>query len=86
MRVVSAVYNLKLLSLDRLLYLSNPNKSEEITEIQCPIGKVGDSMKMRKLDLTKEHKSYYTAKTHPEVVEFGEVAYLVDRGKGCSGR
>jgi hypothetical protein len=31
---------------------------------------------MKKLDLMREYKSYYTAKTHPEIVEFGEVAYL----------
>lgn len=29
-----------------------------------------------KLDLTKEYKNYYTAKTRPEVVEFGEISFL----------
>lgn len=37
---------------------------------------------MRKLDLTKIYKSYYTAKTKPELVEFGEARYLAIRGKG----
>ena len=40
---------------------------------------------MRKLDLTKEYKSYYTAKTSPEVVEFDEATYLSIEGKGAPG-
>lgn len=35
-----------------------------------------------KLDLTKEYKTYYTAKTTPEVVEFGEIPFLTIEGKG----
>ncbi len=35
-----------------------------------------------KLDLTKEYKAYYTAKTSPEVVEFGEISFLTIEGKG----
>jgi hypothetical protein len=35
-----------------------------------------------KLDLTKEYKTYYTAKTNPEVVEFGEIPFLTIEGKG----
>ena len=38
-----------------------------------------------KLDLTKEYKSYYTAKTTPEVVEFGEAQFLTIEGKGEPG-
>jgi hypothetical protein len=38
-----------------------------------------------KLDLTKEEKTYYTAKTSPEVVEFGEIPFLTIRGKGEPG-
>ena len=29
-----------------------------------------------KLDLTKEHKMYYAAKTTPELVEFDEVPFV----------
>jgi hypothetical protein len=36
-----------------------------------------------KLDLTKEYKTYYTAKTTPEVVEFNEVQFLTIEGKGA---
>jgi hypothetical protein len=36
-----------------------------------------------KLDLTKEYKTYYTAKTIPEVVEFDEVQFLTIQGKGA---
>lgn len=35
-----------------------------------------------KLDLTKEYKNYYTAKTRPEVAEFGEISFLTIEGKG----
>ena len=37
---------------------------------------------MPKLDLTKEHKSYYKAGKKPEIVEFGEANYLAIEGKG----
>ena len=40
---------------------------------------------MKKLNLTKEYKSYYTAKTYPEIVEFGEIAYLSIEGRGAPG-
>jgi hypothetical protein len=36
-----------------------------------------------KLDLVKEYKIYYTAKTAPEVVEFNEVQFLTIEGKGA---
>ncbi len=42
-------------------------------------------MRTTKLDLTKEYKSYYTAKTTPEVVEFGEGRFLTIEGKGEPG-
>jgi len=35
-----------------------------------------------KIDLTKEYKTYYTAKTIPEIVEFGEIPFLTIEGKG----
>ncbi|MFC1505559.1 GyrI-like domain-containing protein [Thermoproteota archaeon] len=35
-----------------------------------------------KLDLTKEYKQYYTAKSTPIIVEFGEIPYLTIEGKG----
>jgi len=38
-----------------------------------------------KLDLTKEYKSYYTAKTTPEIVEIGEAKFLTIEGKGAPG-
>lgn len=38
-----------------------------------------------KLDLAKEYKTYYTAKTIPEVVEFGEIPFLTVEGKGEPG-
>lgn len=38
-----------------------------------------------KLDLTKEFKTYYTAKTSPEVVEFGEIPFLTIEGRGEPG-
>lgn len=38
-----------------------------------------------KLDLTKEYKTYYTAKTGPEVVEFAEIPFLTIEGKGEAG-
>jgi len=34
-----------------------------------------------KLDFVKEYKTYYTAKTTPEVVEFGEIPFLTIEGK-----
>ena len=42
-------------------------------------------MRATKLDLTKEYKSYYTAKTTPAVVEFGEAQFLTIEGKGEPG-
>ena len=38
-----------------------------------------------KLDLTKEYKTYYTAKTAPEVVEFYEAQFLTIEGEGAPG-
>ncbi len=35
-----------------------------------------------KLDLTKEYKTYYTAKMVPEIVEFGGIPFLTVEGKG----
>ncbi|MBA7703064.1 hypothetical protein ES703_111846 [subsurface metagenome] len=35
-----------------------------------------------KLDLTKEYKTYYTAKINPEIVKFGEISFLTIEGKG----
>lgn len=35
-----------------------------------------------KLDLTKEYKTYYTAKTSPQIVEFGEAKFLSTEGRG----
>ena len=37
---------------------------------------------MEKLDLTKHFKSYYTAKTKPEVLTIGRARYLSITGKG----
>ena len=42
-------------------------------------------MKQAKLDLTKEHKTYYAAKTAPEIVEIGEGKFLTIEGKGAPG-
>jgi len=42
-------------------------------------------MKQTKLDLTKEYKSYYTAKTIPEIVEIEEGRFLTIEGKGAPG-
>ncbi len=42
-------------------------------------------MKQTKFDLTGEYKSYYAAKTNPEVVEFGEIPFLTVGGKGEPG-
>ncbi len=42
-------------------------------------------MKQTKLDLTKEYKSYYTAKTTPEIVEIEEGQFLTIEGKGAPG-
>jgi len=38
-----------------------------------------------KLDLVKEYKTYYTAKTNPELVEFNEIPFLTIVGKGEPG-
>jgi hypothetical protein len=35
-----------------------------------------------KLDLTKEYKTYYTAKTTPEIVEFDKIPFLTIEGEG----
>lgn len=35
-----------------------------------------------KLDLIKEYKPYYTAKSIPIVVEFGKISYIIIEGKG----
>ena len=35
-----------------------------------------------KIDLVKENKSYYTAKTKPQMVEFSEIPYLTIEGRG----
>lgn len=37
---------------------------------------------MEKLDLTKKYKSYYSAKTKPELTELGELSYISITGKG----
>jgi len=37
---------------------------------------------MPKLDLVKEHKSYYKAAQTPEFVEFAPVSYLCISGRG----
>ncbi len=37
---------------------------------------------MNKLDLTKQYKSYYTAKTKPELVHIEAARYLAIQGKG----
>ena len=42
-------------------------------------------MKQPKLDLTKEYKTYYTAKTTPEIVEIEEGKFLTIEGKGAPG-
>jgi len=42
-------------------------------------------MKQTKINLTKEYKTYYTAKTVPEIVEFGEIPFLTIDGKGEPG-
>jgi len=42
-------------------------------------------MATTKLDLKKEHKTYYKAKAIPEVVEFGEIPFLTIEGKGEPG-
>ncbi len=36
----------------------------------------------QKLDLTKEYKGYYTAKSTSEIVEFGKISYLSIEGMG----
>jgi hypothetical protein len=38
-----------------------------------------------KLELVKEYKTYYTAKTNPELVEFNEIPFLTIVGKGEPG-
>lgn len=42
-------------------------------------------MKQSKLDLTKEYKMYYSAKTTPEIVEIEEGKFLTIEGKGAPG-
>ena len=42
-------------------------------------------MTTTKFDLTKEYKTYYTAKITPEVVEFDEAQFLAIEGKGVPG-
>ncbi len=42
-------------------------------------------MATTKLDLTREYKTYYTAKTTSEVVEFNEAQFLTIEGKGAPG-
>ena len=42
-------------------------------------------MATTKLDLTKEYKTYYTAKKTPEVIEFNEAQFLTIEGKGAPG-
>ena len=42
-------------------------------------------MKQTKLDLTKEYKTYYTAKTTPEIKEIEEGKFLTIEGKGTPG-
>lgn len=42
-------------------------------------------MATTKLDLKKEHRTYYKAKPSPEVVEFGEIPFLTTEGKGEPG-
>jgi len=42
-------------------------------------------MKQTKFDLTKEYKTYYTAKTTPEIVEIEEGKFLTIEGKGAPG-
>lgn len=40
---------------------------------------------MKKLDLSKEYKSYYSAKTQPELMEIEAVRYISITGKGDPG-
>lgn len=42
-------------------------------------------MKQAKIDLTKEYKTYCTAKTTPEIVEIEEGKFLAIEGKGAPG-
>ena len=42
-------------------------------------------MKQTKFDLAKEYKTYYTAKTTPEIVEIEEGKFLTIEGKGAPG-
>ena len=39
----------------------------------------------RKVDLTKEHPEYYSARPEPELVEIGEAQYLTIEGVGPPG-
>ena len=39
-----------------------------------------------KIDLVKENKIYYTAKTKPQMVEFSEIPYLTIEGRGEPAR
>ena len=40
-------------------------------------------MVTEKLDLAKEDKAYYTARTAPELIEFGQLPYLAIAGSGA---
>ncbi|MHA1579731.1 MAG: GyrI-like domain-containing protein, partial [Candidatus Freyarchaeota archaeon] len=42
-------------------------------------------MGVNKLDLAKEYKEYYRARTTPKIVEFGEGSFLAIEGKGAPG-
>ncbi|MEM3404442.1 MAG: GyrI-like domain-containing protein [Nitrososphaeria archaeon] len=42
-------------------------------------------MAATKLDLTKEYKTYYTAKAIPEIVEFDKAQFLAIEGRGAPG-
>ncbi|MCL0064015.1 hypothetical protein M1N83_02255 [Dehalococcoidia bacterium] len=61
---------------------------ETLSEMPRPaFKKEGDYINMEvirsmttKLDLTKEYKTYYTARTSPEVVEFGGIPFLGQNG------
>lgn len=44
---------------------------------------IGEIMKQTKLNLIKEYKTYYTAKTIPEIVEIEEGKFLTIEGKGA---
>ncbi|MHA1262948.1 MAG: GyrI-like domain-containing protein [Candidatus Freyarchaeota archaeon] len=42
-------------------------------------------MGANKVDLAKEYKEYYRARTTPEIVKFGEGSFLAIEGKGAPG-